>query len=1492
MDISGYKKYSYQQINVDNSASYFTALGELGASNSYLSGPWQERLELTIIGRLSERLSVSYDLEQQPEVPERYHVKVDYDNHELTFGDFSVNFSGNEFASATKTLNGVLFTSHDSWYDLTLVPSAKIQSYSIGLTSQVGNGTAGPYSLGHTSIVEGSEYVELNSVKLSNGKDYTIDYFGGKITFNRIINTTDTFKYSYEYTNIIDIFFPAVSNRNFFGLRTSFNIDPNTFLRPAPKEEPLVYTESEIFPACVTNTKTISREVSVTAEVKALGRLAGTVEEASVFINGEEALILHSLPGQKLPIERAEIIAGRLSKLAESEISPEALISLGSVEGEWVGLANGSIIFTLDRREAEFQGITAEALAKTWVGNIKELIKPRTAIVTSEVCLPVEEIPPEFQEQQTGIYQLAHYPIVRFSESIIFEGSRLKKDEDYKIDYETGEIRMLTPKLPTSSDTMKITYNYYMVADESEILPGINSRGPYSLAHGALLPDSEKVTINNMPTVRDLDYTIDYDNGKITFFNKVLSTQNINIKYRYVSKKLPPAPEEAGPFNKVRIGTTFLRESSKKGEGQPTGSGYETPVADTIIGQDNTLYLQNYPIDRTSVTITVNGSAQAYGIDFAVPSTEVVGGSVIVIPSASIGFLKNGSVRYINDPTDFSDGEDAGTIKFLTPPPSGASIEVTYSYYKSMYNMSTTLTPDHPPTKGVPGPYTFQGIKGIVPGSERVTVLQSQGNNTWKEVPCYPNKSTTEVQPVNGYKINYSNLNGPIINFNDGSVITTNDDRIRIEFYYVPAAAPTGNDISQQIVGLDADTTLNNFAFFNTVKVSGSVAKSSIDKVYGSLTTSESFIGNGTRTFTLHSPTDIMDDSDQVYRNGYLLTKDDDYSISYTAPGMVSFYVNVSTNDAISITYNYLDSTVSSTKKKEDIAGRISLSGKVGDVLELSTNFKQVGPDFSGMGGLPLAPGSNYKDYSITYKPLSYFSVQGAYKNTMDLVSPLKEYRNFFLKTDEYDLSSTSTILDAFDLTVGFRQLLREDQPLTPGGLHNSDTRDDVWTTAITPKTIKLGEISYTNHDELSKTISKTDVIDRIAGTTNNINYLRTSNSFKFSNWANFSVDYQLNEPILTSTVTTSEPSVSTKEEETAHTRTNDIRYTTDMDLTGFTYGTIKKLTTMAMFNTVDTFDFIREKMHLNSLASTRNQSFNVELDPIDQVQANFHNDRSETPSTFTETVGNPVSERSTFDTRFTPYSFANFSWGGNWSDSIDNGGSKVNSIAFNYSANYTPPLPRAIFDIGLPTDNMSIATKYSGSEMLTRSTPYQQNETKTKNRDDAVDVNLSYIPHPLWTLSSGLNLDRYLNEDTTGAYADTFNTTYRVGATFKPDPSLDLTANLNRKETKDNSTDISRPKVVFDAHATWRPFAYGSLTYDYMNNVNRGEVTAGSVAAMDLLEITNGITFSVSLPQDNVVLSSIVIDAKWKEVSYHDFLTSSNTFNANILSLEGTLNF
>ena len=1485
VDISGYKKYEYRQIGVTPTYNYFLGQQHLGTGYGYISGPWQERLQLRILGRLSERLSVSYDLEQQPEMPERYQVRVNYDNHELLFGEFNASFMHNEFATTTKSLNGVLFTSYDNWYNLTFVPSTKIRSYTQPLTTQYGNNTPGPYNLGHTNIIEGSEYVELEGTPLKRDAPdgYVIDYFEGKITFKRSINNLEQFKYSYEYTNIIDLFFPAASRRDFLGYEGKYTFDPTEWGKPTPKEEPIIRLHTETFPSHILAPKIITEEVLVIPEVKTASVTEGAITGGVVLVNDKIVLTFLDIPGQLPGYERAKIIGGRIASVINVPPSPEAidkrtfiveesaridaLIALGSIEGDYVCLAGDNVLFTVDNREASIWGIPPEELAESWIETLKRALKPEVIIESTELPIEVEQLSAEFEEEEVGTYKLAHHPIVMFSESIVFEGSALRKDLDYSINYETGTLKLLTPILPTPYNKMTIRYRYYLLEEADEVISGKGSRGPYEFKHDNVIPGSERIVVSEMPNLRGLDYEIDYKKGKITFFYKVLTTQTINVSYRYVAKRIPPPPEDEGPEHKLTITTTYLRESAKKGEGLPTQPGYEVFSGSTVLGLNNTIYLEHLPIDASSIVLTRNGSELVQGIDYAVPSTEVVGGNAVVVtPPCRIAFREplNNELRYLNDPLDFSDGEDTGTITFLTTIESDDSITVSYTYFEGVFATSRFYA-----NVNDKGPYWLTGVRGMIPGSETIKVWDGT-----KYIFYNPNPSTTETTTFgNGYNINYADPAGASVKLNDS---LTTETTFIVDYWYVPESSPTGSDIAHDVMGVGASYKIGNI-----LQVESTVAKSSTDKVYGAMTTVETFNGDGGRIYNLNY-TNIVEDSEKVFINNDLKNKDVFYSISY-ASGLLTFYQNISTAETIRIEYDYEDPSIGDIRKKEGYAYKFAASGKIGDNFDVRGSFKKVEVDFTPMGGLPLALGSDQRDAGFNYRASDYVELSASYKQTNDLVT--QAYDDKYIHRDEWNLATKTNIYDVFDLNLGFRQTSSLDDELPENlGVHNHDAKSDYWTLGINPKPIKSGEIAYTNKNDLRKTLSLTDTVDRIAPTTTNISYLRTIHSFNFSDWADFSVDYQVDEPLKTRTTT---EAGSTKEVETEHIISRNVAYTTNMNLTKFLEGRVHKLSTMARFSTLDKEDLIND-----NLVHTRNQTLRLDFNPIKEVTTSYRNDREETPSSLIENLGNPGYERSYGNIRYTPFSGLSTYWSGNWDQAIQDNGSQSRNTSNSYTVDWSPKLPRDLLGVQLPTDKMTVRTKASRTQRWSSSTPYQSSRTVTTGRTNTGDLSFSYYPMSNLTITSGLNVEMYYNKVEPGTSTDTINTTIRGGTSYRPYPKIDLSANYYRKDTMDRKTDLQRPKEVFDAHVSYQLFENGTITYDFENEVNKGEVLAGALNDLDLIKMTNGITFKWVIPQNNLVLNNIAFDISWKQVDYTDNKNTHNNFTANQLTFEGTLNF
>jgi hypothetical protein len=82
------------------------------------------------------------------------------------------------------------------------------------------NGTGSDrYRLGHSYILEGSVQVWLNNTPLSEGNDYTVNYFDGEIQFKKYPQREDYIKVIYEFTNPIEDFLPVLSRKNFLGVQ-------------------------------------------------------------------------------------------------------------------------------------------------------------------------------------------------------------------------------------------------------------------------------------------------------------------------------------------------------------------------------------------------------------------------------------------------------------------------------------------------------------------------------------------------------------------------------------------------------------------------------------------------------------------------------------------------------------------------------------------------------------------------------------------------------------------------------------------------------------------------------------------------------------------------------------------------------------------------------------------------------------------------------------------------------------------------------------------------------------------------------------------------------------------------------------------------------------------------------------------------------------------------------------------------------------------------
>jgi hypothetical protein len=129
------------------------------------------------------------------------------------------------------------------------------------------------------------------------------------------------------------------------------------------------------------------------------------------------------------------------------------------------------------------------------------------------------------------------------------------------------------------------------------------------------------------------------------------------------------------------------------------------------------------------------------------------------------------------------------------------------------------------------------------------------------------------------------------------------------------------------------------------------------------------------------------------------------------------------------------------------------------------------------------------------------------------------------------------------------------------------------------------------------------------------------------------------------------------------------------------------------------------------------------------------------------------------------------------------------------------------------------------------------------------------------------------------------------VGSSYKVTEDLDISGNYGVKVT--TIPDQSAHKAMLDAHAIYKAFTYGTLNYDWTQEENGGEILGGAFVDQDFTKIIQSLSLNFVMPQsEQMILSSIVLKAAVKWANFMDRNTPTNSFQATLLSFDGTFNF
>jgi len=183
-----------------------------------LLGPlkFDMRFKVAINGKIDEDTSVNFDIQKETDMPEKYDVQVKYKTHELTFHHLNAEFKNGEFININKQLTGMKYMgSGQNWEAIFAIGKERSEPKKF----ETNGSGSDKYRLGNSYILEGSVQVWFNNALLTEGVDYTVNYFDGEIQFKKYPQREDYIKVIYEFTNPIEDFLPVLSRKNFLGMQ-------------------------------------------------------------------------------------------------------------------------------------------------------------------------------------------------------------------------------------------------------------------------------------------------------------------------------------------------------------------------------------------------------------------------------------------------------------------------------------------------------------------------------------------------------------------------------------------------------------------------------------------------------------------------------------------------------------------------------------------------------------------------------------------------------------------------------------------------------------------------------------------------------------------------------------------------------------------------------------------------------------------------------------------------------------------------------------------------------------------------------------------------------------------------------------------------------------------------------------------------------------------------------------------------------------------------
>ncbi|GBR76161.1 hypothetical protein NO2_0758 [Candidatus Termititenax persephonae] len=966
VDISGYEELEYNNLDYSGDPQKYQNTAEytsLPASVKVYDGLRHRRL-IDLEGQINEKLYVRYKIMQDPDLPQETDIYVEYDRFSVYFGKYDAALNNGDLFSMTKGIDGL----HADYLGENFEVEAIYGEERSHEREFAFNGTGKrEYSLGETNIVEGTVKVFLNGNRLTEDDDYHIDYFDGVIVFNNILSVLDNVKGSYEYLDPIEDFLPIASKIRLSGIQHRYKnyrggeltiLTDNAVFRYTPAdllELPAPPTADNIYLSVPEGYRVILPE----------GTALFTRDK---FRQNEKLQFVFTANEDFTGALRADFQDGTQELVPlDGQYTLERLLTSANAVGE----NNLFLVFHAGSSENET------------VRKVPYVIEPARVETVSNL---------------TKI-QLDSYPLISFSEKITYAGQVLTRYEDYQINYAKGLVTFLR-EIPDNAYDLEIDYAYYLTERLQEVLKGDETRGPYKLTNRLIVPESAVVVVNNLKMLPNVDYKLDERAGQISFVRNIKSVDSIQVDYRHYNFALPQGQAKKERFT---ISSYFVQEQAKAAEAEGVESytvsggdleveiGYDVslnPVTKITVAPKYMPIMRFVEVQMDNAAATIREKSEYSG-------QILVAGHPLDTASIKVSFEQG---KTSQAPQLYFSGSNQATLYLERETPSFARplvyesviLEVRRTgslfYVPLEYRRDYIIgeTADLPATIGVVVDSDGKALVAFNPDAwQRGIITFITGNSQIGYSP----------DPSYGY-----------------------GDSFRLTYKISNAESTDPGDILHQTYG-------TKFSYSPVDWFRADVEYNESHKQYQRAINSHSVSANGAmynsssgldlKTLAGIDPLEIVEDSEKVYVNERLQTKNDQYTLAYNG-GTLRFHSGMvfSPSDNIRVEFDYYDA-VGAQEQVDDRAkaAKVDLTLRLGST-DITAGYVTVDAKYDPVGNPPnLYPkGTEAKNVIVRSRPMERLNVYSRLEQQQNIQSAYDD------GTDRYG----DTVYQNYKVDYGF----------------------------------------------------------------------------------------------------------------------------------------------------------------------------------------------------------------------------------------------------------------------------------------------------------------------------------------------------------------------------------------------------------------------------------------------------------------------------------------